>query len=67
MIFCVTKVLSGRYRKARVLFGLSDIGLTALAFWAAYQTRSWLHLERNFALGFYPRALLLGFSILSWT
>jgi hypothetical protein len=28
-----------RQRKARVLFGLSDVVLTALAFEAAYQTR----------------------------
>ena len=41
-------MLNERYRKARVLFGLSDILLTALAFWAAYQTRAWLHLERLF-------------------
>ncbi len=59
-------MLNERYRKARVLFGLSDVLLTALAFWAAYQTRAWLHLERYFSLEFAPRTLLLGFSILSW-
>jgi hypothetical protein len=59
-------VLNERNRKARVLFGLSDIGLTALSFWAAYETRAWLNLERYFALEFYTRTLLLSFSVLSW-
>jgi exopolysaccharide biosynthesis polyprenyl glycosylphosphotransferase len=59
-------VLNGRYRKARVLFGLSDIALTALSFWAAYQTRSWLPLERYFSLELPTRTLLLGFCMLSW-
>ena len=40
----------GRHRKARVLFGLSDVLLAALAFEAAYQTRVLLHLERAFYL-----------------
>jgi len=59
-------MLNGRYRKARVLFGLSDIALTALAFWAAYQTRVWLPLEHEFYLLFPTRILLLGFAMLSW-
>ena len=59
-------VLNERNRKARVLFGLSDIALTALSFWAAYETRAWLNLERYFALEFYTRTLLLSFSVLSW-
>jgi exopolysaccharide biosynthesis polyprenyl glycosylphosphotransferase len=59
-------VLNGRYRKARVLFGLSDIALTALAFWAAYQTRVWLRLEHVFFLDFPTKVLLLGFCMLSW-
>jgi exopolysaccharide biosynthesis polyprenyl glycosylphosphotransferase len=62
----VYEVLNARYRKARVLFGLSDIVLTALSFWAAYQTRAWLHLERSFSLEFTRGTLLLGFSGLSW-
>jgi len=45
---------------------LSDIALTALSFWAAYETRTWLQLEREFFLEFYTRTLLLGFSMLSW-
>ena len=45
---------------------MSDIALTALSFWAAYETRTWLQLEREFFLEFYTRTLLLGFSMLSW-
>jgi exopolysaccharide biosynthesis polyprenyl glycosylphosphotransferase len=59
-------MLNGRYRKARVLFGLSDIALTALAFWTAYLTRVWLPLEHEFFLQFPTRILLLGFAMLSW-
>src|SRR5947207_1030006 len=59
-------MLNGRYRKARVLFGFSDIALTALGFWAAYQIRSWLPLENQFRLDFPTRVLLLGFATLSW-
>jgi exopolysaccharide biosynthesis polyprenyl glycosylphosphotransferase len=59
-------VLNDRYRKARVLFGLSDIALTALGFWAAYQTRVWLRLEHLFFLDFPTKILLLGFCMLSW-
>jgi exopolysaccharide biosynthesis polyprenyl glycosylphosphotransferase len=59
-------VLNARNRKARVLFGLSDIALTALSFWAAYETRSWLQLERYFTLEFQTRILLLSFTVVSW-
>ena len=59
-------MLNDRYRKARVLFGLSDIALTALGFWAAYQTRVWLRLEHLFFLDFPTKVLLLGFCMLSW-
>lgn len=55
-----------RQRKARVLFGLSDVLLVALAFEAAYQTRSILHLERAFYFSEEKKALLLGFVALSW-
>jgi exopolysaccharide biosynthesis polyprenyl glycosylphosphotransferase len=54
-----------RQRKARVLFGLSDIILAALAFEAAYQTRSLLHLERTFFLTVDRKALVMGFSLLA--
>jgi exopolysaccharide biosynthesis polyprenyl glycosylphosphotransferase len=59
-------VLNARNRKARVLFGLSDIALTALSFWAAYETRVWLPLERYFTVEVYTRILLMSFAMLSW-
>ncbi|HWB82975.1 MAG TPA: sugar transferase [Bryobacteraceae bacterium] len=55
-----------RQRKARVLFGLSDIVLTALAFELAYQTRTLLHLEHTFFLTVERKALVLGFALLAW-
>ena len=55
-----------RQRKARVLFGLSDIILVALAFEAAYQTRAILHLEHEFYLLVERKALVLGVSLLAW-
>jgi exopolysaccharide biosynthesis polyprenyl glycosylphosphotransferase len=55
-----------RQRKARVLFGLSDIVLAAAGFEAAYQTRSILHLEHIFYLTVEKKALVLGFSLLAW-
>jgi exopolysaccharide biosynthesis polyprenyl glycosylphosphotransferase len=55
-----------RHRKARVLFGLSDVVLVALAFAAAYQTRAVLNLEFEFYLTVEQKALVLGFSLLAW-
>jgi exopolysaccharide biosynthesis polyprenyl glycosylphosphotransferase len=55
-----------RQRKARVLFGLSDVVLAAAGFEAAYQTRSILHLEHVFFLGIERKALVLGFSLIAW-
>src|SRR5882757_2003699 len=55
-----------RQRKARVLFGLSDIILVALAFEAAYQTRTILHLEHDFYFSREWKALLLAFSLAAW-
>lgn len=53
-----------------MLFSLSDILLTALAFEAAYQTRihlqAFLHLERVFFLLVPMKALVLGFSLVAW-
>src|SRR5450755_539701 len=60
------RMFSRQRRKARILFGLSDILLTALAFEAAYQTRSLLHLERNFFLILPTKALVLGFAVSVW-
>ena len=55
-----------RPRKARVLFGLSDVVLVALAFEAAYQTRVPLHFHFVFYLTVQQKALLLGFSLVAW-
>jgi exopolysaccharide biosynthesis polyprenyl glycosylphosphotransferase len=55
-----------RPRKARVLFGLSDIILVALAFEAAYQTRAVLPLEHTFYLTVERKALVLGFALVAW-
>src|SRR5215472_17627417 len=55
-----------RHRKARVLFGLSDIILAAMAFEAAYQTRAVLHLEHEFYLTVERKALVLAFALASW-
>ncbi|MCX6625539.1 MAG: exopolysaccharide biosynthesis polyprenyl glycosylphosphotransferase [Acidobacteria bacterium] len=64
------------HRKVRVLFGLSDVVLTALAFEAAYQTRYWLRIpgalgewltfHEVFYIAVPVKALLLGFSLLLW-
>jgi exopolysaccharide biosynthesis polyprenyl glycosylphosphotransferase len=59
-------MFSGHHRKAKLLFGLSDIILTTLAFGAAYQSRIWLPFERVFALPLAVQVLLLGFSVLTW-
>jgi exopolysaccharide biosynthesis polyprenyl glycosylphosphotransferase len=59
-------MFSRQHRKARVLFGLSDILLTALAFEAAYQTRLLLHLDRVFFFTVPVKALILGYSLAEW-
>ena len=56
----------GRHRKARVLFGLSDVLLAALAFEAAYQTRVVLHLEHLFYLTVQQKALVLAYALAAW-
>src|SRR5690349_21811142 len=55
-----------RHRKARVLFGLSDIVLAAIAFEAAYQTRAFLHLEHEFYMTVERKGLVLAFSLATW-
>jgi exopolysaccharide biosynthesis polyprenyl glycosylphosphotransferase len=55
-----------RQRNARVLFGLSDIVLAAIAFEAAYQTRVLLNLERAFYLTVERKALVLAFALFAW-
>src|SRR5690242_1957654 len=59
-------MFSRQHRKARVLFGLSDVLLTAIAFEAAYQTRLLLPLDRVFFLIVPIKALVLGFSLATW-
>lgn len=59
-------MFSRHHRKARLLFGLSDVLLTALAFEAAYQTRYWLPIERTFYLTVPHKALLLGTAVVGW-
>ena len=58
-------MFSGHHRKARLLFGLSDIVITALAFAAAYESRLLLPFERTFALTLAVKVLLLGLSTLT--
>src|SRR5215510_7050217 len=55
-----------RQRKARVLFGLSDIFLVTAAFEAAYQTRTILPLEHEFYLMVPMKTLVLGFALFAW-
>ncbi len=59
-------MFSRHHRKARLLFGLSDVILTALAFEAAYQTRFWLPVGPTFFLTVPLKALLLGAVIVAW-
>jgi exopolysaccharide biosynthesis polyprenyl glycosylphosphotransferase len=59
-------VFSRHHRKARLLFGLSDVLMTALAFEAAYQTRLLLPMERTFFIVTPVKALLLGAAIVMW-
>ena len=59
-------MFSGIQRKTKLLFGLSDILLTAAAFGAAYASRIWLPFQRLFFLRRSELALLLGFSALVW-
>jgi exopolysaccharide biosynthesis polyprenyl glycosylphosphotransferase len=59
-------MFSRQHRKARVLFGLSDVLLAALAFEAAYQTRLLLPLDRSFFITVPVKALILGFSLSAW-
>src|SRR5580658_4404787 len=55
-----------RQRKARVLFGLSDVLLATLAFEAAYRTRTFLRLENQFYLTAQQQALVLGSALVAW-
>ncbi len=55
------------HRRTRILFALTDLFLTALAFLAAYETRRHLEvLERSFYLFPEVRALLLSWGAVIW-
>ncbi len=58
-------MFSRHHRKARVLFALSDLVLGALAFQAAYFTRSQLGLPNYFEIDGARKVLLLAFSLVS--
>ncbi len=59
-------MFSRHYRKVKAIFGITDVFLTSLAFFAAYETRIRLHLEKNFYLDFPVAAALLVISVLCW-
>jgi exopolysaccharide biosynthesis polyprenyl glycosylphosphotransferase len=60
-------MFSNQHRKAKLLFGLSDIVLVALAFEGAYRTRFSLSLLRhNFFFSTEKKALVLGLCLLTW-
>ncbi|MBC7925441.1 MAG: sugar transferase [Bryobacteraceae bacterium] len=59
-------MFSRHHKKARLLFALADILLIALAFEAAYQTRSLLPIERDFFFTIQTKALLLGAAVVAW-
>ncbi len=59
-------MFSRHYRKVKILFGFTDIALTALAFFAAYQTRVRLHFDRAFYIDYPVAALLLLLASLFW-
>ncbi len=59
-------MFSGHQRQTKLLFGLSDIVLTTVAFAGAYASRVWLPLAHEFFLRRAEIALLLGFSALVW-
>ncbi|HWR51205.1 MAG TPA: sugar transferase [Bryobacteraceae bacterium] len=59
-------MFSRHYRKVKALFGLSDVVLTAIAFEAAYLSRVWLPFDNLFYLSASHKALMLGFSVLTW-
>ncbi len=63
-------MFSRHYRRVKILFGLADSILIAIAFEAAYRTRLLvgpaLHLEHEFYILGPIKALLLGAAVLSW-
>ncbi len=58
--YAVSGVFSRHYRKVKAIFGATDVLLTSLAFFAAYQTRIRLHLEKQFLPRFSGRRAAAG-------
>ena len=65
-MLCASSVFSRHYRQIRIVFGLSDVVLMALAFELAYQTRLALPLERVFYLVLPVKVLLVGAACALW-
>ncbi|MFN7922562.1 MAG: sugar transferase [Bryobacteraceae bacterium] len=59
-------MFSRHHRKVKLLFGLADTALVALAFAAAYQSRHWLPFEKNFFLLAPVMAVLMGMCAVLW-
>ena len=59
-------MFSNQHRKAKLLFGLSDIALAAIAFEAAYETRRALSLQNTFFFNTERKALVLGICVLAF-
>src|SRR6266542_2885845 len=59
-------MFSRQHRKARILFAVSDVLLTTLAFEAAYRTRVLLPLEHVFYIVAPLKALVLGCALFLW-
>src|SRR3981081_4732011 len=59
-------MFSNQHRKAKLLFGASDVVLLALAFQAAYWTRLSLHLPNKFLFSTRATGLVLGLCIFVW-
>ncbi|HCC56877.1 MAG TPA: sugar transferase [Solibacterales bacterium] len=57
-------MFSSQQRKTRILFGLADLVLTAVAFETAYFIRQWLPFQTNLAIPMLP--LVLVFCVTTW-
>ncbi len=57
-------MFSSQQRKTRILFGLADLVLTAVAFQVAYFIRQWLPFQTNLAIPMLP--LVLAFCVITW-
>jgi exopolysaccharide biosynthesis polyprenyl glycosylphosphotransferase len=59
-------MFQSQQRKTKILFGLSDIIFTAIAFELAYRFRQWLHLDLRFYLLPHVKNLLSAFCVITW-